>query len=369
MINSLKSPVLGVFLPKNSINKIINREKNFKSKFIVEELVKASERAGVNSYFFALKHIDYKSNTIIGTYYDQSQKMWAQKRFSFPDVLYDRFSGPGKNKNDIRKLHKRLDKSGIKKISPFINYNKWEVTKKLGNYPQLNQHLPETVLLKNKRQLYNFLNENRTIYVKDCYSSLGKKVMRIEKADSNNYKYSYYKEFLVSGIAENFNLLYKTVSTFFKGKRIIAQEAIDLLEFEESLVDIRGELQRNGRGKLEVTGIAVRVGSDNSPITTHAFSYPFKQFFETRMFYSSKQVRELHKRINSFMLNIYHRLEESYGQFGEMGIDVGLDKEGKLWLIECNLRPMKISLYKAFPRKTLHRSFLNLLKYAKYLTS
>lgn len=34
-------------------------------------------------------------------------------------------------------------------------------------------------------------------------------------------------------------------------------------------------------------------------------------------------------------------LEKSIGQSGEMGIDLGIDEDGKVWFIEANIRPAR----------------------------
>ena len=67
------------------------------------------------------------------------------------------------------------------------------------------------------------------------------------------------------------------------------------------------------------------------------------------------------------MALIYHSLEESYGSFGEIGIDFGIDSSDHIWFIEPNARSAKVSLMKAFDETTYHQSFLNPLEYAKYL--
>ena len=44
----------------------------------------------------------------------------------------------------------------------------------------------------------------------------------------------------------------------------------------------------------------------------------------------------------------YRTVEGHYGSLGEIGIDIGLDKSGKLWIIECNPLSAKVSLMKAY---------------------
>jgi len=45
------------------------------------------------------------------------------------------------------------------------------------------------------------------------------------------------------------------------------------------------------------------------------------------------------EEIESFSKNVALALEACFGLHGEIGLDVGLDQQGKLWLIEANSKP------------------------------
>lgn len=84
------------------------------------------------------------------------------------------------------------------------------------------------------------------------------------------------------------------------------------------------------------------------------------------MNYSNEEINDLKLRLNKFLINAYSSIEDIYGPVGDIGIDVGLDKKGRLWFIECNSRSLKVSLFKAYDEETINQSFLNILEYAKY---
>ena len=48
------------------------------------------------------------------------------------------------------------------------------------------------------------------------------------------------------------------------------------------------------------------------------------------------------------------------------GVDIGLDKKGNLWIIECNALSALVSLGNAYEEKTVLRAFGNALEYALY---
>ena len=60
--------------------------------------------------------------------------------------------------------------------------------------------------------------------------------------------------------------------------------------------------------------------------------------------YVTQKIRLVYKeQITSFVTTIYQHLELDYGPCGELGIDIGLDKNNRLWFIECNSRSRKVS--------------------------
>ncbi|WP_420167145.1 YheC/YheD family protein [Caldalkalibacillus thermarum] len=77
----------------------------------------------------------------------------------------------------------------------------------------------------------------------------------------------------------------------------------------------------------------------------------------------------MRRDVTQCLVKIYQAVEKVYGPSGEMGIDLGLDKNGKLWFIECNSRSRKVSLRNAYNIQAIRRSSLQLLEYAKFITS
>lgn len=62
-------------------------------------------------------------------------------------------------------------------------------------------------------------------------------------------------------------------------------------------------------------------------------------------------------------------IEKALGRFGEIGMDIGIDTFGRLWLIEANAKPHKDldEEYDNFDKLPLRH--LIIFEYAKYLTN
>ncbi|MDA8234749.1 MAG: hypothetical protein M0Z31_08140 [Clostridia bacterium] len=70
------------------------------------------------------------------------------------------------------------------------------------------------------------------------------------------------------------------------------------------------------------------------------------------------------ERIKQLVFAVARALDEKLGPFGELGLDVGIDNEGQVWLIEVN---SKYSRH-VFPKEIRTISILRNLEYACWLT-
>ena len=72
----------------------------------------------------------------------------------------------------------------------------------------------------------------------------------------------------------------------------------------------------------------------------------------------------LEDRLRRLLGKIYLLLEQHYGSFGELGIDIGVDRHFHPWFIECNAQSAKVSLMNAYGGAALLKAYTNPLEYA-----
>lgn len=261
-----------------------------------------------------------------------------------------------------------FSKMGIPSINAQNSFDKWDSYVKLLELDEIRANLPMTILYRNKEDLKAFILRYDQAYIKSVNGNRGKKVMRVTRLPSGGYQYSYYVNDLVVGTERRFKDFLKIARLFFSnGHRVIIQQAIPLMQIDDRSVDFRAEVQRNGQGELEIVGICARIGHSQSPITTHSEAVQFEEFFLDYLDYSWEKTERLRNKVEDFLVTVYHCMEKNYGPFGEIGIDFGIDEKEKIWFIECNAKSAKVSLKKAYDDKTLQRSFINPLEYARYI--
>lgn len=358
-------PVIGAFVARSYINKL----KNQNARERTMELYKANRQAKTILYFFCIQGVDFKNNLVEGYFYDWSTKLWRRHIFPFPDVLYDRGSGKPNKRLPRQKFRQKLaTETSCKNFNAQHYFDKYDLYHKLSQFKELREHLPKTVLYTHPNKLTLFNNKNE-IYIKNCIGSNGRHIMKVKKHPQKGYVCSLFTKQVIKQKVDSLKELVKIIDRKYTRNNALIQEAIDLPSPNGRNIDMRATVQRDGKGELVVTSIAVRVGERGSPVTstrTGSTCYRFEDFFE-RTFSSQKQVKQLREKIDKFLIMVYTCTEKSYGPFGEIGIDFALDQQGKLWLIECNAKPAKDAMCQSYDQETISKAFLYPLEYSKYI--
>nr|WP_246421580.1 YheC/YheD family protein [Texcoconibacillus texcoconensis] len=362
---------LGTFISIGNLKRLLDQEPKFRHL----ELMKANQEANTNLYFFSIRDIHFLNQKINGTYFNQETGLWEQKNFPFPDVFYDRGGAVLEHQKVVSDyIREQLELlPSLKKVNPVYTFDKWDLYRKLYQYDEVRQYLPLTKLYKKTSDLKDMFHETNTLYLKKCDGNNGETIIKVVYDQDDQYTISYLKgSQLTQKTVHLFENLIKEIRFLLCKNDVIIQSAINVLEINNCNVDMRATLQRNGHGELEIVAYPVRKGVPNYPITstrTGATVYRFDDFFTKYMSYSSKDIEHLKQKVETFLINCYHCVEESYGQFGELGIDFAIDRYENLWFIECNAKPGNDSLYMSYDESTIKKGFTNPLEYAKFIHS
>lgn len=366
MDSKCKRPVVASYISSKVFNSLVKqRDRKYRN---IRALVKANQIAQVTLYFFSYAGVDFTNAVITGIYYNEHAKGWRVASFPFPDVFYERANiTAGIRKKHLSYIRKQFDELHIKKINSLHCFDKWHTYVLLSNHVRLRSHQPLTRCVTTKDDLHEMLQTNGTIYVKSRSGCRGKQVMSVRKLPGCTFEYKVHRSQVVTKTIQDFDTLCHVIDDFFGHNDVIIQEAIELLNINSHIIDLRGEVQRNGRGHLEVTAILFRVGRKHSPVATRGQSFLFEKFCKETLGYEEERIAVFKRQVEHFLCAVYTCMEDCHGPFGEIGIDLGLDIHGKIWFIECNAKSGKVSLCNSSDEETIDRAFLNPLQYAKHI--
>lgn len=354
-------PVVGIMAESvNDINKPFGGQSYF-----IKQLLTSGRKLGEICFAFSPYSINWNRKTIYGYVY--GTKGWRKATLPIPDIIYPRERAYSPMKLRIRK---RLELMGAKFINPPL-IGKWETHKVVSQNPALVPFVPDTRLIRNFNQVDKMVKKYSAVYLKPVAGSQGKNIIKIVKRKkSSGYQYQYeLNNQSYRGTAPSITRLQSSLRPVMGNRRYIMQKQINLLRSNGNIIDVRILVQKNHSGIWDVTGMACRVGKHGS-ITSNISSGGSGRKVESvlrKSFTDEEQVKSIIGNVRFVAIEAAKTLESAIGTAGEMGVDIGIDKSGKAWFIEANLRPARQVFILIGEKKTRQKSVEQPLLYSRYL--
>jgi len=219
---------------------------------------------------------------------------------------------------------------------PPLPKSKWTKHILLQSRSSLLPHLPATELFT-PEGLVERLHSDRRVIIKPALGEGGQYVCRITRLASGNQVEVRTGRTRVSPL---FPDLLAALPPWVTLKPCIVQAFVDLCPYGGRATDIRTIVQRNEHGQFELTGTFVKTAPE------HAFVTNVKQ---------GGAIAATHKYIRASLRGrkrqhaawaVIQAVSLEIGQFlgnrfsnAVYGIDLGLDRTGKVWIIEVNTQP------------------------------
>lgn len=360
-------PAVGVLMSKGRLRRLRIGESHFR----ITALVDANRSVGCLLYFFTIGDLDWDAGQVQGVYYDYEQESWREQTFPIFSILYDRGGGfTPKQRIVAHQLRDEIkEHQTIKQLNCVYHFDKWDQYQRLVKLASMRASLPYTRRGTSKN-ISDLFNKYNTVYVKGRLGSNGLEVMRVDKVP-NGFFYAYVdsKKTEVTGVAESISELGQEIRKFLGSKRSIVQQGIRVLQHDGHNLDFRVLMQRDEIGAWRLTDAPVRVSLTGAISSTRSGStvYQFQQACSELLGMTENQIEELYERLHAFGMNAVAALEQAYGRFGELGIDVALDNDYKMWFIEANSKPGKDTVLMAGKAELAELAFARPLHYCRYL--
>jgi hypothetical protein len=236
------------------------------------------------------------------------------------------------------------------------SWSKWAKYKVLRKSEHLLPHLPKTLWMK-EHAFWRLLNKYDEIIVKPSGSSGGYGVLLIKSL--GNLKFQIQAGSNKKRITGKTNLL-KNVRKRIS-KNFIVQRRIALASINGRPFDLRVMVQRLRNSPWEITGKLAKVAGKGYIITNMRRSkgaiLPVSSAIK-RSQLKGLPASELLSHIDQVALTTANQLKKYYPKIRTIGIDMGLDKGGKVWIIEANFDPAK-SLFLKLNNRSMYRKIIS----------
>lgn len=296
--------------------------------------------------------------------YVLSGKRWALVKYPIPDVVYDRIQARSWERRPKSQRAKQyfLSLPDVKCFNEGF-FDKWALYQRMIGHEALADYLPTTRQLTGPASLKAFLDEHKSTFLKPTEGSQGKGILRVRKV-KGMYEWRRGGRTHRTG---RFDSLYQGVARVQRRKRYIMQPDLQLATLRGAPFDIRIVMQKDGTGEWKRTKMYARVaarGSLTSNLSRGGTSFYLGSVLKIRFGRARRRVRA---RIDQAAKTIVHALDEVFDSpLGELGLDLGVDRRGRVWLIEVNAKPFR-KVIDAGPKRVVYLSFHRPMAYARHL--
>lgn len=315
---------------------------------------KAAKQLGLKIFYMSLDQIGRK--TALGFTY--GKKKYRLERLFIPKVTHNRLIVFSSKENG--KL-KQLSQSSIL-FNRQNRYDKYSIYKLIYQNPILREYLPLSMRFS-QEQLQSAMNKYSSLYIKPTNSSVGEGIMKLKR--HNGGKWLLYWKKGSPKLLSNKKVV-ANINRYVGKKKYMIQEAIPVATYNGRPYDLRVTIQRGSSGNWQLIGMIGRVAAIGRHVTNVAKGGKVKKV-EELLTASGFNPEEVKADIRRASLSIMIYLSGKLPHLADVGLDLGIDYQGKIKLIEINGRDQRYSFKKGKMNTTFYRTYETPLKYAKYL--
>lgn len=285
---------------------------------------------------------------------------WVKVKINRLDFIYDRCFYP--TRTFYEKYARRV--LSLKQKIPFIGYglpNKWLVYEALQKKPFIVPYLPSTYLVNDWNFMKDIMTKEHSVIIKPIAGAQGKGIIVLTKKDDQYFLKTAENPAALQKISEEDGC---KLCLDLKNQYII-QPFLPLVK-NGSPLDLRIYLHKNKDGQWIEAAKAFRKGEQKHFVANLAQGATIVPFENMKTMWSKEKWHDIHTALTNIINTVPLQLESYFLPLFDLGIDVGIDHDGKTWILEVNSKPGRKILFQNNDRKESYIS--TLLSYIQYLS-
>ena len=331
-------------------------------------VLQEAERMNIEGYLFTPEDVDDGKRRIYAHVYEEGRG-WRRRWVPFPDVVFDRCRY--QNTPRFRKLREFRAKYGDLLYMNRPLANKSAIHQLLSKDKEIRPNLPDTVMYKGTSALADFVRKHGIAFVKPINGTVGRGVVRIEKAGNGTYavrgrdkqrRILPMRRLSLEGVG-------RLLSRLGLAETCLMQQGIELTLPNGRVHDYRLLVQKTGEGRWDVTGCAGRIGAARS--VTSNLHGGGKAISVDRLlkhtFPSGSKAEAVKAEMYALGLRVVERLESHFRDMCELALDLAVDRDGRVWLLEINPKPAREVFRRIGEHEVYRRAIVRPVEYARWL--
>lgn len=288
-----------------------------------------SKMEGIDFFYFSFGTVDMVHDKINGWRYDSGK--WIQQQQDLPDIIINCKSPKNVKQKQIWEY--------LKSRCLFTSYsvgNKVNVYQKIIEGKQFAHYVIPFFILNKGEGIFSHFQDQKKLVIKPIKGNGGKGIIFIDKITTNHFQVLNGDH--VETLKKNELIIY--LEHLLMTNRYIIQPFMESSTKEGMAYDIRLHVQKNQYGEWEITLIYPRISANRKMISNissggyrgELLPFLIEQFGDD--YFNMKRLLE------HFSIRFSQHFESLYNHhFDELGIDIGIDENQKLWIYEVNWRP------------------------------
>jgi glutathione synthase/RimK-type ligase-like ATP-grasp enzyme len=329
------------------------------------------EELGMDVFLFAPETIDWRRGTVHALRYRRETGDWEGQPSPLPDLVYDRcFPANRRQRESYLAASRRLRQCpGVRLLGNRLG-GKWSVGGWLSRFPGIAPHLVATDRLADPQALRHRLEREESVFLKPDSGSQGRGTLHVSRRPDGS--------FLVRGRSfRNRPLTARfpgaeaaagRILQFAGGRRYLIQPYLALHTLDGDAFDIRSLVQKNARGVWQLTGAAVRLGAPGSATSNlhgGGSAHEVQPFLERE--FGKERAAGIWDTLKKLSGEIPPALEARCGRLVELGLDFGISRDGRVWILEVNSKPGRSAFSRLPGKRRKEEAIYNPVYYARFL--
>ncbi len=364
-VRPLRLPKIGVMARPRVLDGVFQG----KQGPVLHRYLEVAKREGALACVFDPATVDVVRHRVCGFVLESvgqpPQSRVEKVELGVPPVIYDQIVSRRYERSETcQKMRDYLQQAAVVFNGGY--FNKWEVTSWLESDPRLRTFLPRTALLTGPQVLHEFAKHHQTIFIKPIHGSLGVGIIRISRNQNGFYASLRTKR----GLAEEFHAdgmkgIYRRYRARIMGSPHIVQEGVPLVQWGQRPFDVRVLMQKDRSGVWKRTKVYMRIAAEGefiSNLTTGGEACSLAALSEVDRPLKPARIR---RQIHTLAALIPAVVEDgSQRLLGELGIDLGIAEDGRIYIIEVNSKPWKTPVTLHGSSELVDLSFLRPIRFA-----
>lgn len=308
---------------------------------------------------FSTDSIDFEEKTVEGYYYDNNFKgkglPWVAGTFPIPDSIFSRTMLSEDTVNKIKEeTNNHIFNSNF--------FNKWEFWKKVKKSKRAGEYLPETRLYTDFSIIEEMVDKYGAAYLKPLNGTLSRGLYKVIKLEEGyGLKPKQGEDMTIFSSPEDIGAYLDEVINNYK---YIVQQAINPLKVKERHMDFRVIMQKNETLDWQCTGIIALIGARGDICSNWGSTAYFEDVFYEEFDFTQQQIFKLKREIIGACKLVCEALESPKENYGDLGFDVVVDEDYRIWILEANKRHYHTVPLWINDVQTFYQTKANPIKYA-----